>query len=98
MLGTTVEHVYGHFRTALQILLFAIGSHALDFAFAQGGVGLSGGYGLFGLLFVLSDHNARFKDSLDKRTVNLFLRVVFICNFTTGTHVFDVANVAHAAD
>jgi len=42
MLGTTVERIYGHFRTALLILLFAIGSSSLDFAFAQGGVGLSG--------------------------------------------------------
>jgi membrane associated rhomboid family serine protease len=36
VLGTTVERVYGHFRTALLILLFAIGSSSLDFAFATG--------------------------------------------------------------
>jgi membrane associated rhomboid family serine protease len=98
VLGTTVERVYGHFRTALLVLLFAIGSSSLDFAFAQGGVGLSGvGYGLFGLLFVLSAHDTRFKDSLDKRTVNLFIGWFFICIFTTATHLFNVANVAHAA-
>ncbi len=98
VLGTTVERVYGHFRTALLILLFAIGSNSLDFAFAQGGVGLSGvGYGLFGLLYVLSQHDARFKDSLDKRTVNLFIGWFFFCILTTATHVFKVANVAHGA-
>ena len=98
VLGTTVERVYGHFRTMLLLLLFAIGSGSLDFAFAQGGVGLSGvGYGLFGLLYVLARRDERFKESLDKRTINLFVGWFFICIFTTVTHVFNVANVAHAA-
>lgn len=98
VLGTTVERIYGHFRTVLLILLFAVGSGSLDFAFAQGGVGLSGvGYGLFGLLYVLSQHDERFKESLDKRTINLFVGWFFICIFTTVTHVFSVANVAHGA-
>ena len=62
VLGTTVERVYGHFRTMLLLLLFAIGSGSLDFAFAQGGVGLSGvGYGLFGLLYVLARRDERCK-------------------------------------
>lgn len=98
ILGTTVERVYGHLRTILLIALLAVGSGSLDFAFAQGGVGLSGvGYGLFGLLYVLSDRDARFRSSLDMRTVNLFVGWFFICIFTTLTHVFVVANVAHAA-
>src|SRR5215472_11131092 len=98
VLGTTIERVYGHLRTALLILLFAIGSSSFDFAFAQGGVGLSGvGYGLFGLLYVLSQHDERFKESLDRRTVNLFIGWLFICTLATVTHVFKVANVAHAA-
>jgi membrane associated rhomboid family serine protease len=97
-LGTTVERVYGHFRTVLLILLLAIGSGSLDFAFAQGGVGLSGvGYGLFGFLYVLSQHDERFKESLDKRTINLFVGWFFVCIFSTATHLFNVANVAHAA-
>src|SRR5258707_5633755 len=37
LLGTTVERVYGHFRTLLLILLLAIGSGAFDFAFARRG-------------------------------------------------------------
>jgi len=98
VLGTTVERVFGHVKTALLLLLFAIGSSSLDFAFPQGGVGLSGvGYGLFGLLYVLSQRDERFKDSLDKRTVNLFIGWFFICIFTTATNIFNVANVAHAA-
>jgi len=98
VLGTTVERVYGHLRTALLILFFAVGSGSLDFAFAQGGVGLSGvGYGLFGLLYVLSQHDERFKDSLDSRTVNLFIGWFFICILATAVHILNVANVAHAA-
>ncbi len=98
VLGTTIERVYGHLRTFLLMLLFAIGSSSWDFALAQGGVGLSGvGYGLFGLVYVLSEHDERFKDSLDKRTVNLFVGWFFICVLTTLAHIFDVANVAHAA-
>lgn len=98
VLGTTVERIYGHFKTILLILLFAFGSSSLDFAVSQGGVGLSGvGYGLFGLLYVLSNHDERFRESLDKRTINLFVGWFFICILTTLAHVFNVANVAHAA-
>jgi len=78
VLGTTIERVFGHFKTVLLFLLLAIGSSSLDFAFAQGGVGLSGvGYGLFGLLYVLSQRDERFTESLDKRTVNLFVAWFF---------------------
>jgi len=98
VLGTVVERVYGHLRTVLLLLLFAVGSSSWDFALAQGGIGLSGvGYGLFGLLYLLSRHDERFTDSLDKKTVNLFVGWFFICIFTTATHLFNVANVAHAA-
>jgi GlpG protein len=98
VLGTVVERVYGHLRTVLLLLLFAVGSSSWDFALAQGGVGLSGvGYGLFGFLYVLSRYDERFKDSLDKRTVNLFIGWFFICIFITATHIFNVANVAHSA-
>ena len=96
--GTTVEKVYGHTRTALLILLFAVGSSSLDFAFDRGGVGLSGvGYGLFGLLFVLSKSDARFRDALDQRTITLFVGWFILCIATTVTRIFPVANVAHGA-
>jgi membrane associated rhomboid family serine protease len=96
--GTAVERVYGHLKTGLLILLFAVGSGSLDFAFAQGGVGLSGvGYGLFGLLYVLARHDERFRESLDDRTVSLFVGWFFLCVLATIAHVWSVANVAHAA-
>jgi membrane associated rhomboid family serine protease len=98
ILGTTVERVYGHLRTVFLFLLFAVGSNSLDFALAGGGVGLSGiGYGLFGLLWILSERDERFKDAIDRRTVNLFIGWFFLCVVLTVTHTWAMANVAHAA-
>jgi membrane associated rhomboid family serine protease len=98
VLGTTIERVYGHLKTTLLILLVAVGSSSFEFAFAQGGVGLSGvGYGMFGLLYVLSRHDERFKESLDKNTVSLFVGWFLFCVVATVTHIWSVANVAHAA-
>lgn len=96
--GTLIEQVYGHFKTAALILLFAIGSSAFEFAFSSGGVGLSGvGYGLFGLLWILSKRDERFHDAIDSRTKQLFVVWFFICIFTTVTKIIPVANIAHGA-
>ena len=98
VLGTVVERVYGHAKTVLLLALLAVSSNSLDFAFDQGGVGLSGvGYGLFGLLCVLSERDERFRGAIDRRTVQLFVGWFFICIVTTLTHTFVVANVAHGA-
>ena len=98
VLGTPVERTYGHGKTLLLFLFLAVGSNSLDFAFDRGGVGLSGvGYGLFGLLCVVSDRDERFRGAIDRRTVNLFIGWFVICIITTITHTFAVANVAHGA-
>lgn len=94
--GTLIEQVYGHLKTAALILLFAIGSSSFEFAFSAGGVGLSGvGYGLFGLLWILSKRDERFHDAIDQRTIQLFVVWFFICIFTTVTNIMPVANIAH---
>jgi len=96
--GTLVEQVYGHFRTAALIALFALGSGSLEFAFSVGGVGLSGvGYGLFGLLWILCRNDDRFRDAVDQKTVELFVVWFFFCMVTTAMHIFPVGNVAHGA-
>lgn len=96
--GTKVESVYGHAKTALLVLLLAIGSGSFDFAFSHGGVGLSGvGYGFFGLLWVLSKYDARFQNALESRTATLFVGWFFLCIFTTVTGIYPVGNVAHGA-
>jgi len=98
ILGTVVERVFGHAKTGLLLAFFAIGSNSLDFPFGRGGVGLSGvGYALFGMLWVHSERDERFKGAIDKRTVELFAAWFFICIATKLTHTFPVANVAHAA-
>ena len=94
--GTLIEEVYGHFKTALLILLFTVGSSAFEFAFAVGGVGLSGvGYGLFGLLWVLSRYDERFHDAVDRSTVQLFIGWFFFCIVATLAKIMSIANIAH---
>lgn len=96
VLGTTVEAVFGHLKTAGLVLLFASGSGAAEYAVLDGGVGLSGVvYGLFGLLWILTLYDARFHDAVDARVVNLFVFWFFLCIFTTATGIMPVANIAH---
>lgn len=90
--------MYGHLRAAALIALFALGSGSLEFAFALGGVGLSGvGYGLFGLLWVLSRRDDRFRDAVDQKAVQLFVVWFFFCIAMTVMHIFSVGNIAHGA-
>ncbi|MGO9863214.1 MAG: rhomboid family intramembrane serine protease [Terriglobales bacterium] len=94
--GTLIEDTFGHLKTAALIVLFAVGSGAWEFALASGGVGLSGvGYGLFGLIWMLSRHDERFRDAIDGRTVQLFIGWFFLCIVTTLTHIMPIANIAH---
>jgi membrane associated rhomboid family serine protease len=96
--GTVVENVYGHVRTAALILLFAIASASLEFAFALGGVGLSGvGYGLFGFVWILSRRDDRFRDVMSEKTVLIFIGWFFFCIFATLANKFKVGNIAHGA-
>ncbi|HLX84155.1 MAG TPA: rhomboid family intramembrane serine protease [Terriglobales bacterium] len=96
--GVRVEETLGHLRTAVLILLFAIGSGAWEFALASGGVGLSGVvYGLFGLIWMLSRYDERFKDAIDARTVQLFVGWFLFCVVATYTKIMLVGNIAHGA-
>jgi membrane associated rhomboid family serine protease len=96
--GTVVEQVYGHLKAAALIALFALASGSLEFAFALGGVGLSGVvYGLFGLLWVLSPRDDRFRDVVDQKTTRLFVGWFLLCILTTVMNIFPVGNIAHGA-
>ena len=98
MFGTLIEQVFGHTKTALLFAFFALGSSAFEFALDQGGVGLSGiGYGLFGMLWVLSHRDDRFRETVGSRTVVLFIGWFLFCIATTVTHAYSVGNVAHGA-
>src|SRR5438270_1230375 len=96
--GTLVEHALGRLATVGLIILFAAGSTAAEYALFEGGVGLSGvGYGLFGMLWVLSRRDPRFAGAVDGETVALFLGWFVFCCVTTATGTWKIANVAHAA-
>jgi len=96
--GTLVERMFGPAKTVGLILLLALGSSALEFAFFGGGIGLSGvGYGLFGLLWILSTRDERFRDAVDKQTVVVFVLWFFICVVATFMKVMNVGNVAHGS-
>lgn len=96
VLGTVLEEVFGHAKTAALILLFAGGSMAAEYAIFTGGVGLSGvGYGLVALLWVLSRRDRRFADAVDERTVRVFVLWFFFCIALTVSKAQPVANVAH---
>lgn len=94
--GSLVEDVLGHLKTGLIFVFLAMGSSAAQFALMDGGIGLSGvGYGLFGMLWVLSHQDRRFEDAVDKNTTVLFIVWFFICIALTESGTMPVANVAH---
>jgi membrane associated rhomboid family serine protease len=94
--GTLVERMYGRLRTTAFIVLFALGSSSFQFAFSRGGIGLSGvGYGLFGLLWVLSRRDDRFRNCISQKTVRLFVVWFFFCIATTVMRILPVGNIAH---
>lgn len=98
VLGTRLEDTLGHVTTFVILLVLAVGSAAAEFAFAAGGVGLSGvGYGLVGCLLVLSRKDRRFRDAIDTRTLVLFAGWFVLCVVFTLTDVMAIGNVAHGA-
>ncbi len=95
--GTLVERIYGHFRFAGIILLFALTSSLLEFALFGGGVGLSGvGYGLWAMLWVLERRDVRFAGAVDSKTSQMFVGWFLLCVALTFFDIMPVANLAHA--
>ena len=98
VLGTRLEETLGHVTTFFIMLVLAVGSGAAEYAFAQGGIGLSGvGYGLVGCLMVLARYDSRFRDAIDRRTLMLFLAWFVLCVVLTVTDTWAIGNVAHGS-
>jgi membrane associated rhomboid family serine protease len=94
--GTLLEEVLGHARLLALIVVLAAGSAAAEYAVTVGGLGLSGvGYGLFGMLWVLSSRDRRFAGAVDARTAQLFGVWFVLCIAATYLKVWAIANVAH---
>jgi membrane associated rhomboid family serine protease len=96
--GQPVERHFGHAKTAALLALLAIVSGAFEFAFVRGGVGLSGVvYGLFGLLWVLSRHDDRFRATISRSTILLFVAWFGFCIVATEAKIYQIGNVAHGS-
>jgi membrane associated rhomboid family serine protease len=94
--GTVVEIAWGHARTIALFVLFAVGSGAAQYGLSHGGIGLSGvGYGLFGMLWVLSKRHPQFRGVVDRRTAVLFIVWFFLCIAATALGLVHIGNVAH---
>jgi membrane associated rhomboid family serine protease len=96
--GIVVERSFGHWKTALLIVLFAVVSSGAQFALSGQGVGLSGvGYAYFGMLWMLSRKDPRYAMVMQKQTVNLFLGWFVLCVVLSLAHIWNVGNLAHGA-
>jgi membrane associated rhomboid family serine protease len=96
LFGAKIEEEFGQGRTLGIYVLLAAGSCTAEQAIFYGGVGLSGVvYGLFGLLWVLESRDSRFRDVVDRQTVQVMVGWFFLCIVLTVTGALAVANVAH---
>ena len=96
--GSRLETAFGPVRYAALILLFAFTSSAAEIAFLDGGIGLSGvGYGIFGLVWILSKKSPKFMHYIDAQTIGLFVLWFFLCIILTVTNIMPIANIAHGA-
>ncbi|HUS28688.1 MAG TPA: rhomboid family intramembrane serine protease [Kofleriaceae bacterium] len=98
ILGTIIEDELGHVSMLVLTIVLAAGSAAAQFAFSVGGIGLSGvGYGLVGFLWIARRTDARFRDAMDARTLQLFVAWGVLCIVLTVTNVLAIGNWAHGA-
>lgn len=98
VLGTKLEEVLGHVTTLAIMLVLAVGSGAAQFAFADGGIGLSGvGYGLVGCLWILAKRDKRFRDAIDRNVLIMFFAWGVLCVVLTVTNVWRIGNIAHGS-
>jgi len=95
--GTLIESEFGHAATLGIYALLAAGSTAAELAIFHGGIGLSGVvYGLFGLLWVLSQTDPRFRNAVDHKVIELMTGWYILCIVLTIAEVWSIALVAHA--
>lgn len=97
-LGTVIEARFGHVSVLGICLLLAIGSVAAELALFRCGLGLSGiVYGLFGLLWVLSETDPRFEDAVNEKVIELMIGWFILCIVLKVAEVWNIALVSHAA-
>lgn len=95
-LGTLVESKYGSLRTLLIFVYLALVAGGLEFAFLQGGVGLSGVvYGLWGLFFAMRGLDLDASAAANRNNNILFIAWFFICVVGSWMGTMRIANIAH---
>lgn len=95
--GAVVEAQFGSGRMLAICITLAAGSGLAEMALFHGGIGLSGvNYGLFGLLWVLSKSDRRFRGAMDRQTAQFLVGWFFFCIAATVADLWHIANVAHA--
>lgn len=96
-LGTPLEQRFGHLRTLVLLVSFALAGALLEYAFTGPAVGLSGVvYGLVGLLWMLGRKDSSWRALLDRRTAQFFVFWFGFCVVATVAEVMPIANFAHA--
>jgi membrane associated rhomboid family serine protease len=96
--GRALEARIGKWQTACWFVLLLASSSAAEFALFRGGIGLSGlGYGLFGMLWVLSRRDPRYRGVVSDDVRNLFVLWFFLCLILSVAGTWNVANVAHGS-
>jgi membrane associated rhomboid family serine protease len=96
--GSAIEREFGHIATLAIFCFLQAGSVAAELALFRGGIGLSGiVYGLFGLLWVLSQTDPRFCDVVDHGVIELMVGWFILCIVLTVAEVWSIALVAHTA-
>jgi GlpG protein len=95
--GTLIEETWGHLRTVLLFVVLALAANGAQYAFLGPAEGLSGvGYGLFGILWVLTRRgDRRFVNEVDNRTAGLFVAWFFFCVIATELNWMQIGNIAH---
>ncbi|UJR83795.1 rhomboid family intramembrane serine protease [Sandaracinus amylolyticus] len=96
-LGSVIEGTCGARVMGPLVLTAAIGSAALEWALASGGVGLSGVvYGLIAFAWFARRRDASLAAAADPSTVRLFALWFVLCVVMTATGTMRVGNAAHA--
>ncbi|MFL5340526.1 MAG: rhomboid family intramembrane serine protease [Gemmataceae bacterium] len=90
------ERALGGWRSVIALAFWAAIPGAAEYAFLDGGIGLSGiVYGAFGFLWWLGRHDARYFKAVTPQTTKLFVGWFFLCIILTVTNVMPIGNIAH---
>lgn len=97
LFGKLIEFTEGMVFLVVLVLSAALVSSLSEYSFAEAsGIGLSGVvYAMFGYLWIKGRTDDRYRDSLEQRTIYLFIIWLFVCIILTWTDTLNVGNAAH---